>query len=235
MAAYSAPLIGLPIFLTIFHDLSGVEVGLVLLPGAILTSLSGILAGRLTDGRGARLPTWIGSPLMLAALLGLSTYAGSSVWIIATFAAVLGAGFGLVNTPLPVAVIRIVRGPMLASALSINSMLFFLGGGLGTAILMAVVTSRGGPGESSVNPLHSGAFAGFSDAFLLMAVPVLVAMALSVRLPGVASQAAAGRSEPTRPESSVSRNWIPNCSVPWMPECEEMATHGVQSALVGKD
>ena len=62
MAAYSAPLIGLPLLLTISHGLSALEVGLVMLPGAILSSVSGVLAGRLTDGRGARLPAWIGSP-----------------------------------------------------------------------------------------------------------------------------------------------------------------------------
>lgn len=228
MAAYSAPLIGLPLLLTISHGLSALEVGLVMLPGAILSSVSGVLAGRLTDGRGARLPAWIGSPIMIAALLGLSASAGSSVWIIGTFMAVLGAGFGLMNTPLNVVVSRIVRGPMLASALSINSMVFFIGGGLGTAVLMAIATSKLGPGESSVNPLHSGAGAGFSDAFLYLALPVIVATALSLKLPGAVTQPAAAQAEPER---SVNRSWVANCSVPWMPECEEIA-EGKRSAPV---
>ena len=130
MAANLAVLIGLPILLATFHRLSALEIGLTMLPGAITTSVFGVLAGRLTDRNGARLPTWIGSPLMLLAVLGLSTYAGSSIWVIAIFAGILGAGFGLVNTPLAASVSRVVRTQMLASALSINSILFFLGGSL---------------------------------------------------------------------------------------------------------
>ena len=60
-----------------------------------------------------------------------------------------------------------------------------------------------------------------SDAFLLLAVPVVAATALSLKLPGAVSQAAAEGAEPAGPERLVSRNWVPNCSVPWMPECEE--------------
>ena len=112
---------------------------------------------------------------------------------------------------------------MLASALGINSMLFFIGGGLGTAVVMAVATSRGGPGASPLNPLHSGAAAGFSDAFLLLAMPVVVAVALSLKLPRTVSQAAA------EPEIAVNRNWVPSCSVPWMSQCEERAV--VSSAV----
>ncbi len=125
-AASLAPLVGLPILLATFHDLSPLEVGLAMLPGAISASLFGVLAGRLTDRKGPRLPAWMGSPLILLAVLGLSTYSGSSVWVIAAFAGILGAGSGLMNTPLAATITRIVRGQVLASALSINSMAFFL-------------------------------------------------------------------------------------------------------------
>ena len=232
-AASLAPLVGLPILLVTLHGLSPLEVGGAMLPGAIAVSLFGIVAGRLTDRKGPRLPAWIGSPLILIAVLGLSTYSGSSVWVIATCAGILGAGSGLMNTPLATTITRIVRGQMLASALSINSMSFFLGGGFGTAALMAVVTSRGEGGVSSFNPLHSGPAAAYSDAFLLLAIPVAVAMALSLALPTGAEQAVEGRPAVRRPVRPVSRNWVPNCSVPWAPECEEMAMHGAERTLEG--
>ena len=222
MAANLAPLIGLPILLVTFHNLSPLEVGLVMVPGAVSSSVFGVLAGRVTDRQGARLPTWVGFPLMLLAVFGLSAYVGSSIWVIATFAGILGAGFGLVNTPLAATISRIVRGQMLASALSINSTLFFLGGSFGTAMVMAVATSRGVDGASPLNPLHSGAGAGFSDAFLLLAIPVVLAMALSlVALPAAARPAVAGRDDGVLPEPSTTRGWVANCSVPWMPECQE--------------
>ena len=190
-----------------------------MLPGAIASSVFGVLAGRLTDRNGARLPTWIGAPQMLLAILGLSTYAGSSVWLIAAFAGILGAGFGLVNTPLAVTVSRIVRTQVLASALSINSMLFFLGGSLGAAMVIAVVTSRGEANGSLLNPLHSGAGSSFSDAFLLLAIPVILVMALSLAIPRAPRLAAVGPPVAVQPESLPSNTWVANCSVPWMPEC----------------
>ena len=224
MAAFSALMTGLPVMLTAFHDLSALEVGLTMLPGAILTSIFGVLAGRITDRKGPRLSAWIGAPLMLLAVLGLSASAGSQVWVIAMFVAVLGAGFGLVNTPLPTAVSNIVRGQMLASALSINSMLFFLGGGLGTAVLMAVATSRGGPGESP-QPLALGCRGRLQRCF-----PAVgrahdrghCALAEAPKCP-----------EPVEPESSFNRNWVPNCSVPWVPQCEEHLAVAAAPARVG--
>ena len=164
MGANLAPLIGLPILLALAHQLSPLEIGLVMLPGAVLSAGSGVLAGRLTDCVGARLPIRIGTPAMLIALFGLSVYAESSPWTIAIFSGLLGAGFGFVNTPLAATISRLVSGEILASALSMNSMLFFLGGSFGTAVLMALVTSNG-PDGASLNPLHTGAANGFSDGF----------------------------------------------------------------------
>lgn len=222
MAANLPPLIGLPILLATFHNLSPLEVGLAMVPGAIASSVFGVVAGRLSDRKGARLPIWLGSPLLLISVLGLSIYAGSSAPAVAAFAGLLGAGFGLVNTPLAATVSRIVRGQILASALSINSMLFFLGGGFGTAVLMAVVTLRSGTRTISLNPLHSGVAAGFSDGFLILAIPVLAAMLLSLALPHVSPPASVERQEPDQPERSRTKNWVPNCSVPWSPDCVEV-------------
>ena len=221
MAANVAILISLPILLSSANKLSSLEVGLTMLPGAIAASVFGVLAGRITDRNGARLPTWMGAPLMLLAVLGLSTYAGSSVWLIAAFAGILGAGFGLVNTPLAATVSRIVRTQVLASALSINSMFFFLGGSLGAAMVMAVVTSRGEADGSLLNPLHSGAGSSFSDAFLLLAIPVILVMALSLAIPRASRLAAVGPPVAAEPVSLPTNNWVANCSVPWMPECVE--------------
>ena len=220
MMAYLAPIIALPILLFTLHELSPLEVGLVMVPGGIFSSGFAVVAGRLTDWKGARLPSRIGAPLMLLAVLGLSTYAGSSIWAMSAFVGVLGAGFGLVNTPLAATVSRIVRGQMLSSALGINSMLFFLGGSFGTAGFIAVVTSLGGDSGSRFNPLHSGSGAGFSDAFLFLAIPLFVAMLLTLALPQAPKLAAAEQGIQYELEASTTRNWVADCSVPWSPECE---------------
>ena len=240
MTANLAPLIAIPVLLAISHGLSSLEIGLVMLPGTALSAGAGVLAGRLTDRTGPRLPTSVGTPMMLLALLGLSAFAGSSPWAIAGFAGLLGAGFGLVNTPLAATISRVVSGEMLAVALSMNSMLFFVGGSFGTAAVMALVTT-GGIADGSLNPLHSGSANGFSDGFLLLMVPVLLAMALSMALPAMRrlehsdEEAAAADAAPVMLQDV--RGWTPNCSVPWHPECAEMATESRGTgnlAAVGK-
>ncbi len=113
---------------------------------------------------------------------------------------------------------------MLAKAMSMNSMLFFLGGSIGTGVLFAFSTSSGLV-DGSLNPLHSGSAAGFSDGFLLLMIPVLIALGLSLALPAVSSREIS-EEEITTPDETIAeavpvQRWVPNCSVPWHPECVE--------------
>ena len=223
MAANLAVLIGLPILIATFHGLTALQVGLVMLPGAVSSSVFGVLAGRLTDRKGSPLPMRAGAPIMLLAVLGLSTWAGASIWPMAAFAGLLGAGFALVNTPLAATVSKIMRGPLLASALSINSMLFFLGGSFGATLLIAVTAARGAPsGSSALNPFHSGVAAAFSDGFMILTTPILAALALSwvisdAREPRIAGPEAA----PDVTAATANGAWTTDCSVPWAPHCVE--------------
>ena len=228
MGANLAPLVGLPVLLSITRQLSPLEIGLVMVPGALMSAGFGILSGKLTDRTGPRLPVWAGGPMMLLAVLGLSSYPTSSLWVIATFGGLLGAGFGMINTPLAATVSRIVRGQMLASALSINSMLFFLGASFGTAVFMALADPGRGASLTALNPLHSGAAAGFSDGFLVLAVPVLAALGLSLVLPRPEAKTEVAEPEAAPTVARVDRNWTPTCSVPWHPECEEFADYGTE-------
>ena len=226
MAANLAPLIGLPVLLALSHGLSSLEIGLVMVPGAVLSAAGGLVSGRLTDRAGAKIPVRIGSLLMLSAIFGLSESSGSSPWAIAAFSGLLGAGFGFVNTPLAATISRIVSGDMLATALSMNSMLFFLGGSMGTAILFAVSTSNG-LAEGSLNPLHSGSSDGFSDGFLLLMIPVLIAAGLSKALPAVSRLETSEVEEEPLEEVRFINLWTPDWSVPWQPECVEMVSAAV--------
>ena len=221
MAANLAVLIGLPILMTTFHGLSSIQVGLVMLPGAVSSSVFGVLAGRFTDRKGGQLPMRAGAPIMLFAVLGLSTWSGESLWAVAAFAGLLGAGFALVNTPLAATISKIMHGPMLASALSINSMLFFLGGSFGATLLIAVTAARGASGSGALNPLHSGAAAGFSDGFLILTAPALAALALSWVISDAQEPHWAGPETAPGTAAAVTGAWTADCSMPWAPQCAE--------------
>ena len=158
MAANFGPIVGLPIMLAAFNGSSALEIGVVLVPGAVLSAVSGVVAGRLVDSVGSRPLARVGGLLMLIAVLGLSTVAGDTVWLASLFVGVLGTGFGLVNTPLATAVTRVVRPQLLGTALGVNSMLFFIGASIGVAALFGFSAADAG---TSLNPLHDGGAIGF--------------------------------------------------------------------------
>jgi len=215
MSVNLAVLIGLPLLLTSLHDLAIAQVGFVLLPGAILTAVFGILSGRLADSIGPRIPVRFGIGLMLVAALGISSYSPSSVLLTTVFVAMLGAGFALVNTPLAAVVTTLVRMQILSMAMSVNTMALFAGGGFGTALLTAIIITRDSDSAISLNPLHSGQGAGFSDAYLILSISLLITMALSLALPSK-------EREPAQTAAvEVPAKWVPDCSVPWAPGCEE--------------
>ncbi len=178
---YLAALVGLPLLLTPIHDLSTFEVGLVLLPGALTTAVMGVLAGRIVDRHGPALPTFIGAVLMAAAMLGLSIDAGRSVPVNSALAAVLGAGMSLLNTPLAATITKIVQPKVFASALSLNTMVFFTGGSVGTTVLVTLVGLRQGAAQAW-NPLDTGGSVAFSDALLVFVLPMLLCAALATTL-----------------------------------------------------
>ena len=228
MAVNLGFLVALPLVLTTRHDLSIGQVGLILLPGALATGVLGLIAGRMVDRVEARLPVRIGISLMLLATLGLSTFVGSEIWQITIFVVALGAGFALLNTPIAAVISLVVRAQMLPSALSINTMILFLGGSFSAAFLTLILSERGGPGISALNPLHTGLASDFSDAFLILSPLMLVAMALSLALPA-APEPTEEEAVAVVPRLAENQRWGPICTVPWMPQCEE-ATEGEEAA-----
>ena len=73
MAVNLAALVGLPLLLTSAHNLTVAQVGFVLLPGAMMTASLGVVAGRLVDRIGSRIPVRVGLAMMMLAMLGLSS------------------------------------------------------------------------------------------------------------------------------------------------------------------
>lgn len=188
---YLAALMGLPLLLVPLHNLSTFEVGLVLLPGALTTAIMGVAAGRIVDRFGAPPPTFVGAVLMAAVMLGLSIDAGHSLIVTALLTAVLGAGMALLNTPLAATITRIVEPRDFASALSLNTMVFFTGGSFGTTLLVALVGARADAAQAW-NPLHASGPVAFSDGFAVLVLPMLLTAALATTLPRIRRAVAGG-------------------------------------------
>ena len=183
MAVNLPVLVAVPLLLTAFNRVTPVQVGLALLPEALAFTILGPVAGRVVDRVGPRLPIRAGLVLMFVALVALSAFgAGASVWVVSLLTAVLSAGFAFVNSPLTTTISLLVPPARLSSGLSMNSMLFFLGGAFGTALISAVLTARAAA-LSAINPLYTGQAIAFSDAFLVLLAIMFVAFGLSLALP----------------------------------------------------
>ena len=207
--------IGLPFLFSSVHAMSSLDIGVALIPAALATAVVGVVAGRVVDEIGAGLPVRLGAALMMVGAVAMSTWAGSSSWAIALLAMTFGAGFALVNTPLAAVVSLLVDPKDLASALSLNTMMFFIGGSFGSSLFTSIVIETGPDGDA-LNPLHDGAAAGFSNAFAALVIPIGIGLALSSVLPGRRVD------EPER-VPAVADNWTHDCQVPWCPELEPTA------------
>ena len=89
---------------------------------------------------------------------------GTSAWTVAALAVPFSAGFAAVNTPLAAVVSLIVDRKDLASALSLNTMMFFIGGSFGATFFSSIVINTAIDADA-LNPLHDNPGAGFSNAF----------------------------------------------------------------------
>ena len=107
-----------------------------------------------------------------------------------------------------------MRTQVLSLAMSVNTMALFAGGSFGMAVLTAILITRGDGSAASLNPLNSGTGTGFSDGYLILGGSLLITLVLSLSLPSK-------KREPAQSEVQTALKWVPDCSVPWAPGCEE--------------
>jgi DHA2 family metal-tetracycline-proton antiporter-like MFS transporter/DHA2 family florfenicol/chloramphenicol resistance protein-like MFS transporter len=152
--------------------------GLALTPGAVALAILSPLAGRFSDRAGARLPILSGLMIMLLSVLFLSTFAaGSSLPAVAVGMLGIGIGFACVNSPATNAAADALESSEVGVGLGIYQGIFFLGGGTGPAIIGAFLAARREGGAQALNPFYTLDAAPFSDAFLLLGLALLLALA----------------------------------------------------------
>src|SRR5690606_8410148 len=98
--------------------------------------------------------------------------------------AITGAGMGLSNSTMLNTASLIVPARHVGLGIGLFNMFFFLGGAFGATISTTILEARLHVTDA-INPLHSGAGAGFSDAMLASVVCAFIALVLiwRVRVP----------------------------------------------------
>jgi EmrB/QacA subfamily drug resistance transporter len=172
-------LILLPLYFQLVRGASPFETGLQLVPQGIGAALAMPLAGRLTDGVGAR-PVIAGGVLLALAGTAVYTQVGADTSDVLLAAALLVIGLGLGSTIMPSMALAYQAVPREAvgQATAAINVIQRLAGSLGTALLAVVLQSRldGAHGAAE----QAAAFAGtFWVALALLAAAVVPVMLLS--------------------------------------------------------
>jgi DHA2 family metal-tetracycline-proton antiporter-like MFS transporter len=178
-------LVSVPLLVSQVNGLSPAATGLVLAPGAIALAILSPLAGRLSDRIGFKTPVYAGLGIMLLSVVFISTFgAGAAPYLVAVGMLGVGTGFAFTNSPNVNAAAAALPAEETGVGLGIFNGLFFLGGGTGPAVVGAFLAARREAGAGGFNPLYALDAAPFSDAFLLLVVALLIALVVSLGIPG---------------------------------------------------
>ncbi len=174
--------VGVPLPLAQLEGLGATRIGLVLLPAAVLTIFWGPASGGIVDRFGVAGPVALGAAVSAAAVALLSGVGvGGPPWVVGALVVVVGAGVTLAKISLLTGVSLTVPEENLPSGIAVNEMVWVSGISIGTALFSAVAAARADAPES-LNPLHTGPGAGYSDAFLALAFPLLLVILVSFKL-----------------------------------------------------
>lgn len=112
----------------------------------------------------------------------MSTFASgaSSIWV---SIAVLGVGisYAFTNSPANNAAVSALKADQVGVGMGIFQGALFLGAGIGTGIIGALLSARR-EAEKSINPLYMLDAFSYSDAFLAATVAVLIALIAGIGL-----------------------------------------------------
>lgn len=170
--AFFGILVLAPLVAARVHDVEGVQLGLLLVPMAVLIAIVSPRNGRLSDRIGRRATTTVSLVVIITAalfLVGLGPAADLAFLMIGLLVA--GFGFGLLSAPLAGEVSRTFPDSRRSVALGIYNLAFFMGTASGTAITTGFVQSGVELELFAGRPL-----AGASTALVTLAALPLVAL-----------------------------------------------------------
>jgi len=166
-----------PIMLRDLLDLSSNSIGLTLFPGAMTAVLAGVLGGRLSDRKGSRFVVYLGSFILIAGFLALSTVAGQKAWIVASALIISYAGFALLQSSLPHTISISLSKDQTGIGMGIYNLLFFVSGAFSTAGIGRLLDF--GTTGFCLNPINSCVEGWiYSNIFLMLAAVVTASVFL---------------------------------------------------------
>ena len=149
IALFQAALIGMetvmPLYIQGVLGQSATVSGLTLLPGALIGAFTGMLAGRLFDKFGVRVPVLIGAAVVLCGVLGFTQFrADSPVLLVSVMYAVLAIGIQFTMTPVNTWGVNSLPNEAIQHAQSTSNTINQVAASFGTALLVSVAATVSG-------------------------------------------------------------------------------------------
>ena len=156
--------------------------GLFMLPSAVVMLAAGPLAGMLAGRVGSKVPLMIGTAFAAASFAFLSV-AHEEAWQVVFAVFLLGFGIGMSFASMANLIVEAVPQRQTGEATGMNTIMRTVGGAFGAQIAAAIVSDHILPGSSYSTE------AGFTAAFVLGAVALVVALGAGALIPGRRSTA----------------------------------------------
>ncbi|WP_202077912.1 MFS transporter [Caldalkalibacillus salinus] len=165
-----------PLFLAEVHDLQASIIGLVMVPAAAVTALLNRQGGQLADSKGPNVLFFIASVLLFSCYFLLSTFIGSSVWLIACLLILGYVGQSFMGIVMSRSISLTLPSKHAGIGMGLLMMQNFISGSFAIAVYSRIIdfeTSR------SWNPL-SASLAGsiYSNLFLGLAILCVAVFAI---------------------------------------------------------
>lgn len=179
-AALLASGVLMPIYLQSYMGYSALVSGLVVLPGAILMGLMGLVAGPLFDKHGPRMLCLIGLGVLTISTLGFTVLGPTTGLVYITIIyTVRMFSLSLVNMPVTTWAMNALDDKVMNHGTSVNNTLRQVAGSLGTAILVSISTAVTNAQAPTLGTDLAGIH-GINMAFLAATVLCLAGFILSL-------------------------------------------------------
>ncbi len=181
IALFQAALIGMetvmPLYIQGVLGQSATVSGLTLLPGALIGAFTGMLAGRLFDKFGVRVPVLIGAAVILCGVLGFTQFrADSPIVLVSVMYAVLAIGIQFTMTPVNTWGVNSLPNEAIQHAQSTSNTINQVAASFGTALLVSVSATVSGAASDLAGVERT--FAGYHASFCTTALLAACAIAL---------------------------------------------------------
>lgn len=181
IALFQAALIGMetvmPLYIQGVLGQSATVSGLTLLPGALIGAFTGMLAGRLFDKFGVRVPVLIGAAVILCGVLGFTQFrADSPIFLVSVMYAVLAIGIQFTMTPVNTWGVNSLPNEAIQHAQSTSNTINQVAASFGTALLVSVAATVSGAASdlAGVERTFAGYHASFCTTALLAACAIVL-------------------------------------------------------------